>query len=372
MYVLDTIVLGAVFGGGSGTPEGASGRLMIKKLLEGFRSSPLSSSPAILYASPRTVQQTLCGGTDDGTGDFSFSEWFRFLMDRELTHFAHGRVFKDLLLECLENTTDTTTSNNNNNISNFTAPQRKRQLLKFITGRTLLPSREKEEHIKVDLPLLPMSAKDFDRILPRLPSSHSCDNVLELPNYLEGLLFGTKSPFYAAAGKKVGSMVMDSHKEGGWFMISEETRQSMIADTKHHLSEKLWAAVLQSDTYELDDGAISNELQDGQNIIHEEDATLLNGVVPLNLLQALDRRSSQSLSTPSQQHHQHNQTPSSTQHQGGGGELFTSASLGSVGSSNNNNNPDHRVVIGLSLIHISEPTRLLSISYAVFCLKKKK
>src|SRR5678815_5794319 len=29
-------------------------------------------------------------------------------------------------------------------------------------------------------------------------------------------------------------------------------------------------------------------------------------------------------------------------------------------------------VLYLSLIHISEPTRLLSISYAVFCLKKKK
>src|SRR5678815_5680385 len=29
------------------------------------------------------------------------------------------------------------------------------------------------------------------------------------------------------------------------------------------------------------------------------------------------------------------------------------------------------VVDDLSLIHISEPTRLLSISYAVFCLKKK-
>eukprot|EP00658_Telonema_sp_P-2_P008279 TRINITY_DN13105_c0_g1_i1.p1 TRINITY_DN13105_c0_g1~~TRINITY_DN13105_c0_g1_i1.p1 ORF type:complete len:123 (-),score=5.02 TRINITY_DN13105_c0_g1_i1:15-383(-) len=29
-------------------------------------------------------------------------------------------------------------------------------------------------------------------------------------------------------------------------------------------------------------------------------------------------------------------------------------------------------IIHLSLIHISEPTRLLSISYAVFCLKKKK
>src|SRR5678815_3843505 len=29
-------------------------------------------------------------------------------------------------------------------------------------------------------------------------------------------------------------------------------------------------------------------------------------------------------------------------------------------------------LIVLSLIHISEPTRILSISYAVFCLKKKK
>ena len=29
-------------------------------------------------------------------------------------------------------------------------------------------------------------------------------------------------------------------------------------------------------------------------------------------------------------------------------------------------------VLGLSLIHISEPTRLLSISYAVFCLPKNK
>eukprot|EP00658_Telonema_sp_P-2_P066775 TRINITY_DN5573_c0_g1_i6.p1 TRINITY_DN5573_c0_g1~~TRINITY_DN5573_c0_g1_i6.p1 ORF type:complete len:360 (-),score=114.66 TRINITY_DN5573_c0_g1_i6:51-1130(-) len=33
---------------------------------------------------------------------------------------------------------------------------------------------------------------------------------------------------------------------------------------------------------------------------------------------------------------------------------------------------DHEADPDLSLIHISEPTRLLSISYAVFCLKKKK
>eukprot|EP00658_Telonema_sp_P-2_P027325 TRINITY_DN21126_c0_g1_i2.p1 TRINITY_DN21126_c0_g1~~TRINITY_DN21126_c0_g1_i2.p1 ORF type:complete len:146 (-),score=21.66 TRINITY_DN21126_c0_g1_i2:70-507(-) len=33
---------------------------------------------------------------------------------------------------------------------------------------------------------------------------------------------------------------------------------------------------------------------------------------------------------------------------------------------------EHGMPPTLSLIHISEPTRLLSISYAVFCLKKKK
>ena len=35
-------------------------------------------------------------------------------------------------------------------------------------------------------------------------------------------------------------------------------------------------------------------------------------------------------------------------------------------------NVDGMSRIGLSLIHISEPTRLGMISYAVFCLKKKK
>src|SRR5665647_3758992 len=34
--------------------------------------------------------------------------------------------------------------------------------------------------------------------------------------------------------------------------------------------------------------------------------------------------------------------------------------------------PDVVIVLDLSLIHISEPTRRTPISYAVFCLKKKK
>eukprot|EP00658_Telonema_sp_P-2_P052537 TRINITY_DN40767_c0_g1_i1.p1 TRINITY_DN40767_c0_g1~~TRINITY_DN40767_c0_g1_i1.p1 ORF type:complete len:127 (+),score=20.03 TRINITY_DN40767_c0_g1_i1:76-456(+) len=48
----------------------------------------------------------------------------------------------------------------------------------------------------------------------------------------------------------------------------------------------------------------------------------------------------------------------------------------SYGSGHEAATPLHSLTNGapvlLSLIHISEPTRLLSISYAVFCLKKKK
>eukprot|EP00658_Telonema_sp_P-2_P027161 TRINITY_DN21034_c0_g1_i3.p1 TRINITY_DN21034_c0_g1~~TRINITY_DN21034_c0_g1_i3.p1 ORF type:complete len:377 (-),score=101.86 TRINITY_DN21034_c0_g1_i3:5-1135(-) len=49
-----------------------------------------------------------------------------------------------------------------------------------------------------------------------------------------------------------------------------------------------------------------------------------------------------------------------------------SAMTASASSSNNNGGSGESSALSLSLIHISEPTRLLSISYAVFCLKKKK
>eukprot|EP00658_Telonema_sp_P-2_P052325 TRINITY_DN40532_c0_g1_i1.p1 TRINITY_DN40532_c0_g1~~TRINITY_DN40532_c0_g1_i1.p1 ORF type:complete len:112 (-),score=21.09 TRINITY_DN40532_c0_g1_i1:28-363(-) len=53
----------------------------------------------------------------------------------------------------------------------------------------------------------------------------------------------------------------------------------------------------------------------------------------------------------------------------GSGRTFLSARLSAAASTVPNT---FGALPLLSLIHISEPTRLLSISYAVFCLKKKK
>eukprot|EP00658_Telonema_sp_P-2_P078964 TRINITY_DN7525_c0_g1_i7.p2 TRINITY_DN7525_c0_g1~~TRINITY_DN7525_c0_g1_i7.p2 ORF type:complete len:121 (+),score=18.75 TRINITY_DN7525_c0_g1_i7:186-548(+) len=48
------------------------------------------------------------------------------------------------------------------------------------------------------------------------------------------------------------------------------------------------------------------------------------------------------------------------------------APSGRVGALGQKGGYTYYTLLYLSLIHISEPTRLLSISYAVFCLKKKK
>src|SRR5678816_2748436 len=45
--------------------------------------------------------------------------------------------------------------------------------------------------------------------------------------------------------------------------------------------------------------------------------------------------------------------------------------LGELCAMDDSGQPLAGTLMDLSLIHISEPTRLLSISYAVFCLKKK-
>src|SRR5665648_1245458 len=51
---------------------------------------------------------------------------------------------------------------------------------------------------------------------------------------------------------------------------------------------------------------------------------------------------------------------------------FTSQTSKPYSCNKRNNGIQYTPVLSLSLIHISEPTRLGMISYAVFCLKKKK
>jgi hypothetical protein len=243
-YIQETIVKGSVFCC-DGSPDTTMKH--IESFCRGYFSSSAAACPALLFSgSTKRLLRYLCAPVDDGSQDFSFQEHFRLVEAAEFTQFPHSRVFRELFFQSLED---------------HDAPM-KRQLLKFITGRVLLPHQPKAEHIKVEFPFSPMSAKEFDAALARLPSSHSCDNVLEMPDYLECLLFGSQSPFYGLCGKPVNSVILDDAKEKVWGLLSSDQRRMMSARALDIMRTKLVAAVEMSGTYELDDGAIRADVRE--------------------------------------------------------------------------------------------------------------
>lgn len=249
-YVNDVLVVDSMWNSG----DAEASRELLLQLAHGFATSPLAASPLVRYSScSKQLRSIFCGAIDDGTANFEFQEHFRIIEDREMTQFHHGVLFRDILFDVME--------------TGFEAAG-KRQLLKFITGRTLLPPRRKAEHIKIECPLAPMVAKEFDLALKRLPSSHSCDNVLEVHNILEGLIFGSKSSYYNKVGKKVGSVVMDDAKEGAWFSFTPVEQDQLLRQTKDILRRKLLQAVTFSGTYELDEGAVSKATREAFEKAH--------------------------------------------------------------------------------------------------------
>ena len=62
----------------------------------------------------------------------------------------------------------------------------KRDFVKFVTGSDRLPLPG-SEHMRIQLPFAPLNEQEHHQQLQRLPQAHTCDNVLELPNYWESL-----------------------------------------------------------------------------------------------------------------------------------------------------------------------------------------
>lgn len=62
----------------------------------------------------------------------------------------------------------------------------KRKLLLFITGVDKLPAKG-TEFLTIETPFLPMTLEDQRKMLLMVPQSHTCDNILELPNYWKAI-----------------------------------------------------------------------------------------------------------------------------------------------------------------------------------------
>ncbi|KAL0042458.1 hypothetical protein WJX79_000246 [Trebouxia sp. C0005] len=63
----------------------------------------------------------------------------------------------------------------------------KQHFLFFLTGSRRLPQPHTEV-LRIELPFVAFDLKDHTIMLSRLPQAHTCENILELPNYQESLL----------------------------------------------------------------------------------------------------------------------------------------------------------------------------------------
>jgi hypothetical protein len=142
--------------------------------------------------SARDLQRIVCGAPEL-RGDFKFRDVFRIVMDAEL---RDCRPLHDALWAVIDGEDD---SLGDGDILDEAEPMpgarhcepldaaQRRKLLKFVTGVERLPARH-TEFLTIELPFLPFGVDEQRRMLAMIPQSHTCDNILELPNYWEALL----------------------------------------------------------------------------------------------------------------------------------------------------------------------------------------
>ncbi|GAX79078.1 hypothetical protein CEUSTIGMA_g6518.t1 [Chlamydomonas eustigma] len=117
--------------------------------------------------------EALAAVLDDGSGmnrsDIDIQKAFRVVMDQELT--KEGAFLGEALWTVLSSW----------------SLEKKKQFLVFVTGSSRLPLPG-SELLKVEAPFVALGAAEHKAHLGMVPQAHTCDNLLEVPNYWEALL----------------------------------------------------------------------------------------------------------------------------------------------------------------------------------------
>ena len=137
-------------------------------LCEGFHSVIDSESLGEYFSSSKVLAYSICGESTVQK-DFKVQDVFLVVCDEEL-----GEQWS-LLSEVLWDTV------------NVWPVEKKLEFVKFVSGSKRLPL-PKTETLKVELPFFAFSGQEHANLLRTLPQAHTCENLLELPNYLESLL----------------------------------------------------------------------------------------------------------------------------------------------------------------------------------------
>ncbi|KAK3277561.1 hypothetical protein CYMTET_14440 [Cymbomonas tetramitiformis] len=160
---------------------------------------------------PRCLMDMVCG--TDQEESFNIREVFRIALDEELS--TTSSELADSLWRVLD----------------FWPIDMKRKFVQFVTGSDRLPLKG-TELLRIEVPFVAVSQRDHQRHLGMLPQAHTCENVLELPNYWE-------------AQASVEQMDVED--------LSAEDLASLRTKVYRLLEERLRLAVTQCDSYGLDE-----------------------------------------------------------------------------------------------------------------------
>ena len=147
--------------------EGTGVRWQLHALVEGFRQALPLSVLGEFDLTPSQLAHAVCGAADGGAdAPFSITKTFRIAQVAD--DYIDCEPLCDALWRVLE----------------AWPPREKRRFVKFVTGSDRLPPPGGEV-ISLQAPMVELRAGTS--LLGMLPQAHTCDNLLELPNYWEAL-----------------------------------------------------------------------------------------------------------------------------------------------------------------------------------------
>ncbi|KAG3148635.1 hypothetical protein PI124_g3793 [Phytophthora idaei] len=125
--------------------------------------------------------ESICGSSDGPGDDFIVNEVFRVAADTDFTNcLPLWNAFWQTV--------------------NGFEPQLKRKFIRFVTGVDTLPLTG-TEFLRIEMPFTAISSEGHKKCLQMLPQAHTCDNMLELPNYWKALCWREQHDEHEANSK---------------------------------------------------------------------------------------------------------------------------------------------------------------------------
>ncbi|QDZ23575.1 ubiquitin-protein ligase [Chloropicon primus] len=195
-------------------------------LCRGFHSILTPEKLVGYFSSAASLQMAICGKESmKNLENFSVREVFLVNYDEELEE--QWPLLSNALWEVLDSW----------------PKDKKLCFVKFVTGSDRLPLPN-TELIKIELPFFAFSDHDHKNLLKTLPQAHTCENLLEIPNYWESLLHVKGTP-------------------DNFWNLGQGEKDELLKELRETMDDRLTFAVSNCDTYGLDtleEGAGGGEL----------------------------------------------------------------------------------------------------------------